>query len=118
MVPVGSKVKIHYIGKLDGRAFDNSYQRDPMQFVLGGRTVIRGWDEGIAQLCKGQKAILICPPEYAYGEAGVGTAMSCVIPPNATLHFEVEVIDFEPPVQHKIPSPFPKTQAKPLQAEK
>ena len=53
--------------------------------------VIRGWDEGIQQLKKGQKATIICPPEYGYGSRGAPP----VIPPNATLKFEVEVIDYK-----------------------
>ena len=52
--------------------------------------MIKGWDEGICQLQKGQKAVLTCPPHYAYGEDGVGG----IIPPDALLVFEVEVIDF------------------------
>ena len=57
---------------------------------MGVGQVIRGWDEGITQLKKGQKAILTCPPHYAYGQQGAGD----VIPPDATLVFEVEVVDF------------------------
>ena len=91
-VPPGTKVKVHYTGKLtDGTVFDSSVSRgQPLEFVVGVGQVIRGWDEGITQLQKGQKAILTCPPDYAYGAAGAGG----VIPPNATLTFEVEVIDF------------------------
>jgi FKBP-type peptidyl-prolyl cis-trans isomerase len=55
--------------------------------------VIKGWDEGIIKLKKGQKAIITCPPEYAYGTRGVPG----VIPPNSTLIFEVELIDFKRP---------------------
>ena len=90
--PAGSRVKVHYTGKLtDGTKFDSSVDRgQPLEFVVGAGQVIRGWDEGITQLQKGQKAILTCPPDYAYGAAGAGG----VIPPNATLIFEVELIDF------------------------
>ena len=63
---------------------------EPIEFVVGIGQVIRGWDEGITQLQKGQKAVLTCPPDYAYGAQGAGG----VIPPNATLIFEVELIDF------------------------
>jgi len=92
-VPKGATVKVHYTGKLeDGTVFDSSVSRgDPLEFQVGVGQVIRGWDEGICQLQKGQKAILTCPPEYAYGSQGAGDA----IPPNATLVFEVEVIDFK-----------------------
>ena len=90
--PAGSRVKVHYTGKLtDGTKFDSSRDRgQPLEFVVGAGQVIRGWDEGITQLQKGQKAILTCPPDYAYGAAGAGG----VIPPNATLIFEVELVDF------------------------
>ena len=93
-VPSGSFVKVHYTGKFpDGRVFDSSTSRgEPIEFKVGCGQVIRGWDEGIVQLQKGQKAELICPPDYAYGERGAGG----VIPPRATLHFDVEVIDFKP----------------------
>ena len=88
----GTKVKVHYTGKFpDGRVFDSSVQRGtPLEFVVGAGQVIRGWDEGIMQLKKGQKATLTCPPDYAYGAAGAGG----VIPPNATLIFDVELVDF------------------------
>ena len=94
-VPPGNMVKVHYTGKLrDGTVFDSSIPRgEPLEFVVGAGYVIRGWDEGICQLQKGQKAIITCPPEYAYGSQGAGG----VIPPNATLTFEVEVIDFYKP---------------------
>ena len=90
--PSGSRVKVHYTGKLtNGTVFDSSVARGtPLEFVVGTGQVIRGWDEGITQLQKGQKAVLTCPPDYAYGAAGAGG----VIPPNATLIFEVELIDF------------------------
>ena len=90
--PAGSRVKVHYTGKLtNGKVFDSSVPRGyPLEFVVGAGQVIRGWDEGITQLQKGQKAILTCPPDYAYGSSGAAG----VIPPNATLIFEVELIDF------------------------
>eukprot|EP00997_Jenningsia_sp_PLL12_P010342 NODE_7567_length_449_cov_43.625000_g6729_i0.p1 GENE.NODE_7567_length_449_cov_43.625000_g6729_i0~~NODE_7567_length_449_cov_43.625000_g6729_i0.p1 ORF type:complete len:119 (+),score=12.17 NODE_7567_length_449_cov_43.625000_g6729_i0:34-357(+) len=88
----GQKVKVHYTGKLtNGNVFDSSVQRgEPLEFQLGVGQVIRGWDEGIAQLTKGAKATLICSPDYAYGPNGFPP----VIPPNATLVFDVELIDF------------------------
>ena len=86
-------MKVHYTGTFpDGRVFDSSVSRgEPLEFTVGVGQVIRGWDEGICQLQKGQKAKLICPPDYAYGSRGAGG----VIPPGATLHFEVEVIDWK-----------------------
>jgi peptidylprolyl isomerase len=90
----GEVVQVHYEGKLaDGTIFDSSYERDePIAFPLGQGLVIPGWDEGISLLSVGSKAKLIVPPELAYGEFGaVG-----VIPPNATLYFEVELVDMLP----------------------
>uniref|UniRef100_A0A7S3S5V6 peptidylprolyl isomerase n=2 Tax=Choreotrichia TaxID=141411 RepID=A0A7S3S5V6_9SPIT len=91
-VPPGTKVKVHYTGKLtNGTVFDSSHNRgQPLEFNVGAGMVIRGWDEGITQLQKGQKAILTCPPDYAYGARGIPG----VIPADATLIFEVEVVDF------------------------
>ena len=91
--PPGAMVTVHYTGKLtNGKVFDSSVQRnEPFQFQVGVGQVIRGWDEGITQLQKGQKAILTCPPDYGYGAAGYPP----VIPPNSTLIFEVELINFQ-----------------------
>lgn len=92
-VPRGARVKVHYTGKLtNGKVFDSSVPRGkPFEFVLGVGQVIKGWDEGFLQLRKGEKAILTCPPEYAYGAREI----SGVIPANSTLIFEVELIDFK-----------------------
>ena len=89
-VPKGCKVRVHYTGKLaDGTVFDSTVERnEPCEFVIGVGRVIKGWDEGITQLQAGQKAILTCPPDYAYGADGIPPT----IPPNATLTFEVEVL--------------------------
>lgn len=88
----GKKVTAHYTGKLlDGTVFDSSVTRgQPFKFTIGVGQVIKCWDEGMMKLKKGQKAILNCPPDIAYGSRGAGAA----IPPNATLKFEVEMIDF------------------------
>ena len=76
---------------MDGTKFDSSRDRGtPLEFELGAGMVIKGWDEGVARMKKGQKATLICPPDYAYGARGHPP----VIPRNATLKFEVEVVDF------------------------
>ena len=89
----GNKVKVHYSGYLQtGVKFDSSHDRGrEFEFVLGQGQVIKGWDEGIAQINKGGKSTLIIPPDLGYGERGAGG----VIPPNATLLFEVELVDFE-----------------------
>ncbi|MCA9730487.1 FKBP-type peptidyl-prolyl cis-trans isomerase, partial [candidate division KSB1 bacterium] len=87
----GKNVSVHYTGKFqDGRVFDSSVQRgEPITFKLGVGQVIKGWDEGIALMKVGGKAQLIIPPHIAYGERGAGG----VIPPNATLVFDVELVD-------------------------
>ena len=89
----GNKVKVHYKGMLlDGTVFDSSYNRNqPIEFTLGVGQVIKGWDEGISLLGIGDKASFIIPSDLAYGESGAGG----VIPPNATLVFEVELISAE-----------------------
>lgn len=86
----GDKVKVHYTGTLlDGTKFDSSFDRStPIDFVLGTGSVIAGWDEGIAMLRVGEKAVLIIPSELAYGSRGSGS-----IQPYTTLVYEVELID-------------------------
>ena len=77
---------------MDGTVFDSSVKRGrPFEFTVGVGNVIKGWDEGVSQMKIGQKAILTCPPEYAYGPKGIPGA----IPPNSTLIFEVELLDFK-----------------------
>ncbi len=89
----GDIVAVHYKGTLkDGTVFDESYSRnEPIKFPLGKGMVIRGWDEGIGMMKVGGKAKLIIPPNLAYGDKGAGN----VIPPNATLTFEVELVSID-----------------------
>lgn len=84
---------VHYVGTLaDGKVFDSSRSRGrPFRFKIGKQEVIRGWEEGVAQMSVGQRAKLVCSPDYAYGCKG----HPGIIPPNATLTFDVELLGLE-----------------------
>jgi len=87
----GKRVTVHYRGALtNGKQFDASYDRmEPFTFKLGAGQVIKGWDQGVAGMKIGGKRKLTIPPDLGYGARGAGN----VIPPNATLVFEVELLE-------------------------
>jgi FK506-binding protein 4/5 len=90
-VPVGSTAVVHYTGKFEknGVVFDSSVSRgQPFSFVVGAGNVILGWDACLKSMKKGEKCLLRCPPEYAYGERGAPP----LIGPNETLIFEIELL--------------------------
>ncbi|OTA76963.1 hypothetical protein M434DRAFT_402431 [Hypoxylon sp. CO27-5] len=96
----GDNIQVHYRGTLaaNGNKFDASYDRGtPFSFMLGGGQVIKGWDEGLLDMCIGEKRTLTVPPELGYGNRGVGP-----IPAGSTLVFETELIGIK-----GVPKPEP-----------
>lgn len=102
---IGKNVSVHYTGWLydeaapdkKGRKFDSSYERkEAFTFMLGAGRVIKGWDKGVQGMRVGGQRTLIIPPSMAYGSRGAGN----VIPPNATLLFEVELVGLKPGMFH------------------
>ncbi len=97
----GDFLSMHYTGTIDessaagekGSQFDSSVGRGPFEFTLGQGMVIKGWDEGLLDMCVGEKRTLVIPPELGYGERGAGGA----IPGGATLKFTVECLDIKDP---------------------
>jgi FKBP-type peptidyl-prolyl cis-trans isomerase len=97
MAVTGTTVTVNYTGWLysetvadnKGQQFDSSSGRGPFSFRLGAGTVIRGWDQGVQGMKVGGRRRLVLPPDFAYGSRGAGG----VIPPNATLVFDVELLD-------------------------
>jgi FK506-binding protein 4/5 len=88
----GFEVSVHYVGKLlDGTVFDSSRERgEYFKFKVGSGSVIKGWEKAIKTMKRKEIALVTCKPEYAYGEAGSPPT----IPPNATLQFEIELVDW------------------------
>mmetsp|Transcript_49047 Transcript_49047/g.56492 ORF Transcript_49047/g.56492 Transcript_49047/m.56492 type:complete len:136 (+) Transcript_49047:23-430(+) len=88
----GEKVEVHYRGTLlDGKQFDSSYDRNrPFEFNVGVGQVIKCWDEVVSRMSLGEKCLVVCPSETAYGSRGAGR----VIGPNADLRFEIEMLGF------------------------
>ena len=89
----GNEVIVHYTGRLlNGEVFDSSVERnEKFKFKIGEGQVIKGWDVGVATMLKGEKCLLTCTPEYAYGKNGSPPKIG----PNETLQFEVELFDWQ-----------------------
>lgn len=89
---VGQTLKVHYTGTLEnGTEFDSSIGKQPIEFKIGRDPMIKGWDEGLMSMKKGGKRKLIIPPSLGYGVRGKPPE----IPPNAILHFDIELLDIK-----------------------
>jgi peptidylprolyl isomerase len=104
----GLEVQVYYTGKLEenGKVFDSTNSGNPFRFILGEGQVIKGWDIGVKSMRKGEKAEFILAPNYAYGEKGISD-----IPPNATLNFEIELVEFAPKAKSKYEMDYPEIMA-------
>jgi peptidylprolyl isomerase len=103
----GQTVQVHYTGWLlsNGKKFDSSKDRgQPFSFPIGKSRVIKGWDEGVASMKIGGYRQLIIPPQLGYGDRGAGA----IIPPGASLVFDVEFLGIAPPAPTPVPAPAPK----------
>ncbi len=116
----GATVRVHYTGRLDnGSVFDTSLRREPLEFPLGKGQVIKGWEEGVAGMKVGGVRTLVIPSKLGYGSSGSGP-----IPPNATLHFDVELVSVDgdengraPKVQLKAPDESEAAKPKEVEAK-
>lgn len=90
---MGDFIKVHYTGRLadGGKVFDSSLQRSPFSLMLGAGRVIKGWEEGLQNMCVHEKRTLTIPSELGYGARGSGS----IIPGGATLVFDVELMDLD-----------------------
>lgn len=93
----GDHVFVHYTGKFsDGKVFDSSLEREPIDFILGAGQVIKGWDTGIAGMKIGERKTLVIPPGDAYGtQAVTASDGTVIIPANSTLTFDVMLVSIE-----------------------
>jgi len=114
---VGDALSVHYVGRFDsedGEVFESSRKNNKLfSFQLGAKKVIKCYEEGVLGMCKGETRGLLCPAHLAYGERGTGVGGT--IPPNATLHFTVELVNIQdgPPQQRTIPICYERGKPRP-----
>jgi len=95
LLPEGSRAVVHFVGRLesDGRVFDSTRDRnEPLQVVLGKGELIKGWELQLPKMKVGERGLLKCPPNLAYGKTGIGNGF---IPPNSTLIFDIEILSYK-----------------------